>query len=301
MEQHSNTPVIPTNDDVLCGSGNMKSAHPGNQELKRIVLKHFTEYEAAKTRSEMMRISKRILLEVSSRGARFLRKHPIFDEWYIQEDPKAVRDKISHILRDLKRTYTTTETHQENRVRGPVNLTRRFNGGCSEQMQRNLVRVVPTMDESNTTNTLIASNTTMADDRPNTFTSFVLHWHHSSGTSMLGGEWKPDACCNTIFLVDHDAEQQREVEKSGLELQLRKDSEVLLPNGSINNFTASAVLLRHHSSSTTTSILGGEEWKPEDCCGPISLLDHDAKLQEEVGSKYSVLDLILSEDWEFLP
>jgi hypothetical protein len=141
MEEHSNTPVTPTKDDILCGSGNLKSIHPGNQQLKRIVLKYFAEYMAAETRREMMRISKLILLEVISRGARFLRKHPIFDEWYIQEDPKAARDKISHMLRDLKRTsMARTDDARQNSVEERANMSRSKGG---KQEYRSLNGMMP--------------------------------------------------------------------------------------------------------------------------------------------------------------
>lgn len=231
MEEHSNTPVIPTNDDILCGSGNSKSTHPGNQQLKRIVLTHFAEYLAAETRREMMRISKLILMEVSSQGARFLRKHPIFDEWYVQEDPKAARDKISHMLRDLKRTSINRTETRQNRVRELVNVSRSQGG---EQEYRNPDVMVPRWNDplQLTTPCLIGRNTLMGNDC-NSLTSYLQCQVQHGFSTKLGGVWKPEVRCETIpfpnILLDHNVEHQQEVER------LHSVSEEFLPDGDDTN------------------------------------------------------------------
>ena len=98
--QDKQAPVLPTDVDVLCGSGSGKWDHPGNRRFRLIVANHCEKYVAAETKTEKMKVSRSILHEVISPGARFLQKHPIYQEWYIA-DLKVGRDKISHCLRVL--------------------------------------------------------------------------------------------------------------------------------------------------------------------------------------------------------
>lgn len=263
MEEHSNNPVIPTKDDILCGSGNSKSTHPGNQQLTRIVLTHLAEYLAAETRREMVRISKLILLEVSSQGARFLRKHPIFDEWYVQEDPKAARDKISHMLRDLKRTSINRTEPRQNRVRGLVNVSRSQGG---EQEYRNPDGMVPRWNNPLllTTPCLIGSNTLMGNDS-NGLTSYLKCQVQHGFSTMLGGVWKPEVRCETIplpnILLDHDVEHQQEVER------------------------LHSVLEHKVSCSEEWEFLpDGDETNSDVCYNTISFLDHNIEPQQEAES-----------------
>ena len=203
-------------------------------------MRHFPDYTVAKTRREMMQISKRILFEASSRGARFLKKHPIFDVWYIQDDPKAVRDKISHMLRDLKRTaYTTTKTRQENRL-GEVtarSMTRGFQGCCTqnndEEAHRNLMlTAVPMMVESDRDMTKDSRRSMIAN-----FTSFLPkcgtgYYHDSSIISMLilGDDWKPeDGSCVKLSSLDHNAVEEQHIRLHQAEIEsLYSVSELIL-------------------------------------------------------------------------
>ena len=100
--------VLPTDIDVLCGSGKGKANHPGNRRFRCIVTKHCAKYVTAKTKAEKMKVSKTILLEVLRLGARIIQKHPIHEEWYVA-DPKVGRDKISHCLRLIKAATKRTD------------------------------------------------------------------------------------------------------------------------------------------------------------------------------------------------
>jgi hypothetical protein len=100
--------VLPTDIDVLCGSGKGKAGHPGNRRFRCIVAKHCEKYVTAKTKAEKMKVSKHILLEVLANGARIIQKHPIHEEWYVA-DPKVGRDKISHCLRLIKAATKRTD------------------------------------------------------------------------------------------------------------------------------------------------------------------------------------------------
>ena len=105
--QDKQAPVLPTDVDVLCGSGSGKWDHPGNRRFRLIVANHCEKYVAAETKTEKMKVSKDILLEVLGCGARFLQKHPIYQEWYVG-NAKVGRDKISHCLRVIKVTTVSS-------------------------------------------------------------------------------------------------------------------------------------------------------------------------------------------------
>lgn len=103
MEANSKQVVIPKDLDVLCGSGQKVNRHPGNMRFRQVVTSHLESYTVAVTKSEKSSVSQTVLEELTSTsGARFLKKHSIFDEWYVATD-KAARDKISHCLRRMTR------------------------------------------------------------------------------------------------------------------------------------------------------------------------------------------------------
>lgn len=99
------TYVVPTENDVLCGSGNDISQHRGNIRFRRIVASHYERFAVAVTKTEKMKVTRRIINEVlgEAPGVRFLKRHPIFQKWYGAE-LKVGKDKISHSLREIKMT-----------------------------------------------------------------------------------------------------------------------------------------------------------------------------------------------------
>jgi hypothetical protein len=101
MDQEEAVILHPNDADILCGSGSTVSLHPGNKRFRLIVANNYDEYAAAITKSEKMKATKKIMQEVLSLGSRFLKRDPIFQQWYLA-NTKAGRDKISHCLRELR-------------------------------------------------------------------------------------------------------------------------------------------------------------------------------------------------------
>jgi hypothetical protein len=93
--------VTPTSCDVLCGAGYETSHHKGNEMFRMIVSKHFEEYYRATCKKAKIVVSRAILADLLSSGARFLKKDGSHNRWLVA-DIKVGKDKISHALRALK-------------------------------------------------------------------------------------------------------------------------------------------------------------------------------------------------------
>lgn len=94
--------VVPERHDILCGSGHAIFSHPGNMRFRSIVENKAQQYDNAVTRSDRIRITKGILFELRSTGARVLKKHPIYPLWSPvvgAKRNKVLRDKTTHYLR----------------------------------------------------------------------------------------------------------------------------------------------------------------------------------------------------------
>lgn len=103
MEANKQVVVVPEHLDVLCGSGQKVNRHPGNMRFRQVVASNLASYTVAVTKSEKSAVSQTVFEELTtSTGARFLKKHSIFDKWHVATD-KAARDKISHCLRRMNR------------------------------------------------------------------------------------------------------------------------------------------------------------------------------------------------------
>ena len=101
--------ITPNQDDILCGSCYDTVNHMGNAKFGYIVAKHFNEYYTAVRKKGKMRVGKRILSEILASGAMFLKKDTSRDYWYIA-NIKVGKDKISHVLRIMKRAKEKRET-----------------------------------------------------------------------------------------------------------------------------------------------------------------------------------------------
>jgi hypothetical protein len=88
----------PTAIDVLCGTGQQERQHSGNIVFNRIVAQFSEAYNQATSKSEKMKISKKIVELLTQSGVRFLKKCPIYQNWYVG-GPRVGRDKIGHFLR----------------------------------------------------------------------------------------------------------------------------------------------------------------------------------------------------------
>jgi hypothetical protein len=100
-QQQAERDVAPSEVDVLCGSGSTKAVHPGNKRFRLVVSQHYADYALAVSKTEKMKVSRRIMKEVVAAGARFLKKNTGSHAWHVA-DIKVGKDKISHCLREIK-------------------------------------------------------------------------------------------------------------------------------------------------------------------------------------------------------
>jgi hypothetical protein len=91
-------PTTPKPFDVLCGTGIETANQPGNELFAGCVLKYVEPYAHAESKKEKMQISKAAMDELVQSGVRFLKKHPVYQHWYVA-DEKVGRDRIGHFLR----------------------------------------------------------------------------------------------------------------------------------------------------------------------------------------------------------
>lgn len=114
--------AIPRAADILCGTG-LEKHHPGNEHFKRFVSHFVDSYAQAPSKGHKMIITKTILDLLIAKGARFLKKTPIHQYWYVA-DNKVARDKIGHFLR--------LNLPKDGNTRMPV-LSARMSQGAVEQ------------------------------------------------------------------------------------------------------------------------------------------------------------------------
>lgn len=81
---------------------------PGNEAFLSAMLKYVDQYSQAASKKEKMRVSKAAYDEVTMAGVRFLKKHPIYQYWYVA-DQKVGRDKIGHFLRQRRQKNLDAE------------------------------------------------------------------------------------------------------------------------------------------------------------------------------------------------
>jgi hypothetical protein len=97
-------PPFPRDIDILCGNADETKTHPGNLVFNYVVAKHADGYRHAKDRRAKMAITDMIYrMLVDEMGARFLKRDPYKEVWYIVKTERVGKDKISHSLRSLAR------------------------------------------------------------------------------------------------------------------------------------------------------------------------------------------------------
>lgn len=110
MTTSQSVPTTPTAMDVLCGAGMERFHQPGNEAFLSAMLKYVDQYSQAASKKEKMRVSKAAYDEVTMAGVRFLKKHPIYQYWYVA-DQKVGRDKIGHFLRQRRQKNLDAENN----------------------------------------------------------------------------------------------------------------------------------------------------------------------------------------------
>jgi len=92
----------PSNNDVLCGRGNVYSNHYGNQFFGKVIRENITVYKEAKSRPDKIKVVDGILGKIRDNGARFTKVDTQTERWYELNDVQA-HQKIGHAIRDTIR------------------------------------------------------------------------------------------------------------------------------------------------------------------------------------------------------
>jgi hypothetical protein len=74
--------VVPSKQDILCGSGKSFFSHEGNRRFRGIVAKYISPYIKAPQRTKRSHIVKAVVHETLETGARFLKKSENKHDWY---------------------------------------------------------------------------------------------------------------------------------------------------------------------------------------------------------------------------
>ena len=92
----------PSNNDVLCGRGNVYSNHYGNQFFGKVIRDNITVYKEATSRPDKIKVVDGILDKIRDNGARFTKVDTQTERWYELNDVQA-HQKIGHAIRDTIR------------------------------------------------------------------------------------------------------------------------------------------------------------------------------------------------------
>jgi hypothetical protein len=92
----------PSDNDVLCGRGNVYSSHYGNQFFGKVIRANISVYKEAISRPDKIKVVDGILGEIRDNGARFRKVDAQTERWYELSDVQA-HQKIGHAIRDTIR------------------------------------------------------------------------------------------------------------------------------------------------------------------------------------------------------
>lgn len=113
------TPIVPTDDDILCGQDRTFARRRGNVIYYDLIQAQALRYSISSSKYEKMQLTKNIVAEMQSHGARFLRKtfrrqegcgggggRNSSGDW-VELSLVAARDRVSHALRFAARCSKT--------------------------------------------------------------------------------------------------------------------------------------------------------------------------------------------------
>ncbi|OEU08272.1 hypothetical protein FRACYDRAFT_196709 [Fragilariopsis cylindrus CCMP1102] len=105
----------PSNNDVLCGRGNVYSNHYGNQFFGKVIRDNITVYKEATTRPDKIKVVDGILDKIRDNGARFTKVDTQTERWYELNDVQA-HQKIGHAIRDTIRLLRKGGNNNNNSI-----------------------------------------------------------------------------------------------------------------------------------------------------------------------------------------
>mmetsp|Transcript_7292 Transcript_7292/g.17843 ORF Transcript_7292/g.17843 Transcript_7292/m.17843 type:complete len:352 (+) Transcript_7292:620-1675(+) len=95
--------------DIFFRRGGNLNSHPGNHMLREILLSRYDYYKSRKTQKEKTEVTWSIVEEIEQRGGRFLVQCKE-GYWMNLQDKKAIREKISSSMRDVRKISSQRES-----------------------------------------------------------------------------------------------------------------------------------------------------------------------------------------------
>lgn len=96
--------VEPSENDVLCGRGNLYCSNKGNQRFQNIIRYNLKEYSNAKSRKEKVNVVDDVLKQIGILGSRIIKIDDDTKQWYELNHVEA-HQKTGHCLRDQLRFH----------------------------------------------------------------------------------------------------------------------------------------------------------------------------------------------------
>jgi len=112
----------PSNNDVLCGRGNVYSNHYGNQFFGKVIRENITVYKEATSRPDKIKVVDGILGKIRDNGARFTKVDTQTERWYELNDVQA-HQKIGHAIRDTIRLLRKVNNNSSSIITSNNNYT----------------------------------------------------------------------------------------------------------------------------------------------------------------------------------
>lgn len=98
--------------DILCGRSRRAFFHTGNRRFRVTISLNYRRYMEARNRGEKTAVTMRVINVLKNEvGARFL-KEVNGGEYYVELSPDAVKEKITHALRDAAANQRLLEREQ---------------------------------------------------------------------------------------------------------------------------------------------------------------------------------------------
>ena len=141
----STTPMIPRENDVLCGRGGLAIWHPGNKAFRALVHSKKPFYQSLGVKSTKREVSMSIVATVRNNGGRFLQllqKRPTEDFWCEIGDKKAI-DKTCQALRER------TKNEKKTRKKLSGHASSRRSAALRQTMEESKSKSKPTKGRSN--------------------------------------------------------------------------------------------------------------------------------------------------------
>jgi hypothetical protein len=151
----------PSEYDVLCGRGHTYAARPGNVFYNKIVIEHIQAYMGASNRLEKSVVVVRVVRQILSTGARFVKMDKSTNRWYAMTSEQA-HDKTGHAIRDVIRRQQKLS----------CSSTMASQAKMAMNKERSLAQKCLSYDD------VVSSSAATIDDPPRTCLSEIQTWSY---------------------------------------------------------------------------------------------------------------------------